>query len=61
MQSPTTPAGGPAARFGELMRLQTEFQARLAEETLRYLRRLQGAAAPAAPGTVVMPGRRRAR
>lgn len=41
--------------FGELFRLQTEFQARLADETLRYLRRLQGAAAPASPGTVVIP------
>jgi len=28
----------------------------LAEETLRYLRRLQGASAPATPGTVLMPG-----
>ncbi len=41
--------------FGELLRLQSEFQARLADETLRYLRRLQGAFAPAAPGTVVVP------
>jgi len=41
--------------FAELLRLQNEFQARLADETLRYLRRLQGAFAPAAPGTVVVP------
>jgi hypothetical protein len=41
--------------FSELLRLQTEFQARLAEETLTYLRRVQGAAAPAAPGTVLVP------
>ncbi len=41
--------------FTELLRLQSEFQARLADETLRYLRRLQGAFAPAAPGTVVVP------
>lgn len=42
-------------QFSELMRLQAEFQSRLAEETLRYLRRLQGASAPASPGTVVIP------
>src|SRR4029077_379282 len=41
--------------LSELLRLQSEFQARLADETLRYLRRLQGAFAPAAPGTVVRP------
>jgi hypothetical protein len=38
-----------------MFRLQADFQARLAEETLRYLRRLQGSMMPAAPGTVVMP------
>jgi hypothetical protein len=38
-----------------MFRLQADFQARLAEETLRYLRRLQGSVMPAAPGTVVMP------
>jgi hypothetical protein len=42
--------------FGELIRLQTEFHTRLAEETLKYLRRLQGTAMPAVPGTVLMPG-----
>lgn len=41
--------------FAELFRLQTEFQARLADETLRYLRRLQSAAVPASPGTIVIP------
>ena len=46
---------GLGGMFSDLLRLQTEFQARLAEETLTYLRRLQGAAAPAAPGTVVVP------
>jgi hypothetical protein len=46
---------GVTGAFSELLRLQTEFQARLAEETLHYLRRLQGAAAPAAPGTVLLP------
>jgi hypothetical protein len=48
--------GGPSGAFAEMFRLQADFQARLAEETLRYLRRLQGAVVPAAPGTVVMPG-----
>ena len=46
---------GPSGAFAELFRLQSEFQARLAEETLRYLRRLQGAVVPASPGTVVLP------
>jgi hypothetical protein len=41
--------------FSELLRLQSEFQTRLAEETLNYLRRVQGAAAPASPGTVLVP------
>lgn len=41
--------------FAEMFRLQTEFQSRLADETLRYLRRLQGSAAPASPGTIVIP------
>src|SRR5262245_36576701 len=50
-----TGGGGQGGVFGELVRLQTEFQARLAEETLQYLRRLQGAAAPATPGTVLLP------
>ena len=45
-------SGGP---FAELFQLQAEFQARLAEEALRYLRRLQGTLGPAAPGTVVSP------
>jgi hypothetical protein len=47
---------GPKGAFAELFRLQADFQARLAEETLRYLRRLQGAVVPASPGTVVEPG-----
>ena len=54
----TNDPGGPqgaAGAFSELFRLQSDFQARLAEETLRYLRRLQGAVVPAAPGTVVLP------
>jgi hypothetical protein len=52
---PNDPSGTPGNPLSELVRLQTEFQARLAEETISYLRRLQGAAAPASPGTVVMP------
>jgi hypothetical protein len=47
--------GGPSGAFAEMFRLQAEFQSRLAEETLRYLRRLQGAVVPSAPGTVVVP------
>lgn len=46
--------GAAGGAFAELIRLQTEFQARLAEETLRYLRRLQGAVGPSVPGTVVL-------
>jgi hypothetical protein len=46
----------PTGPLSELFRLQTEFQARLADETLRYLRRLQGTLGPAAPGTVLAPG-----
>lgn len=49
------PDAGTGDRFSELLRMQSEFHGRLAEETLRYLRRLQGAYAPAAPGTVVVP------
>ena len=56
MRVPNETGDGNLGAFSELLRLQTEFQARLAEETLRYLRRLQGASAPAAPGTVLMPG-----
>ena len=55
MRIPNDPGGGPGGAFGELLRLQTEFQARLAEETVKYLRRLQGASMPAAPGTDVRP------
>jgi hypothetical protein len=46
---------GATGPYAELFRLQNEFQARLAEETLRYLRRVQGTLGPAAPGTVVLP------
>lgn len=47
---------GGGGALSELIRLQAEFQTKLAEETMRYLRRVQGAMAPAAPGTVVMAG-----
>jgi hypothetical protein len=49
-------SSGPSGPFAEMFKLQADFQARLAEETLRYLRRLQGVVVPSAPGTVVMPG-----
>jgi hypothetical protein len=54
---PNEPANESGGALGELLRLQTQFQARLAEETMSYLRRVQGAAAPAAPGTVLLPDR----
>lgn len=41
--------------FSELLRMQADFQARLTDETMRYLRRLQGVLEPHAPGTVVQP------
>ncbi|MDQ3918201.1 MAG: hypothetical protein M3348_06960, partial [Acidobacteriota bacterium] len=53
---PNEPEGGASAAFGELLRIQSEFQTRLAEEALKYLHRLQGTAMPAAPGTVMRPG-----
>lgn len=42
--------------WNDLVRLQSQYQARLAEETLRYLRGVQAAVTPRAPGTVVRPG-----
>lgn len=50
-----TPSGGSSEPFAELLRLQTDFHARLADETFRYLRRLHGTLAPGSPGTVVRP------
>ncbi len=47
------PGGGP---LGEFLQVQADFQTRMAEETMRYLRRLQGVLEPHAPGTVVRPG-----
>lgn len=55
MRVSNEPGGGATGALSELFRLQADFQARLAEETLRYMRRLQGAVVPAAPGTVMMP------
>jgi len=45
----------PKNPLSDWLHLQADFQARLADETLRYLRRLQGAAAPVTPGTVLVP------
>lgn len=39
----------------EVFALQQDFQARLADETLRYLRGLRGLLGPASPGTVLRP------
>jgi hypothetical protein len=47
----SAPAGDTP--LSDLLRFQAEFQARLAEETLRYLRKLHGTIGPATPGTVV--------
>jgi hypothetical protein len=52
---PNEPVDDPGGPLSELLRLQSQFQSRLAEETLSYLRSLQGAAAPAVPGTVLVP------
>ena len=46
------PDSGP---FANLIQMQAEFQSRLADESLRYLRRIQGVFEPYAPGTVVQP------
>lgn len=42
--------------FSRLIQLQGDFQARLVEETMRYLQRLRGPLSPTAPGTVVRAG-----
>ena len=47
--------GGPRGPIDDLLRLQTDFQQRLAQETLRYLRQLQGLVGPTVPGTLVLP------
>jgi hypothetical protein len=55
MRVPNEPDEKRPGAFSEFLRLQADFQARVAEESLRYLRRLQGAFSPGAPGTVVVP------
>lgn len=45
----------PPNPVADWIRLQSDFQARLTDETFRYLRRLQGAVAPVTPGTVLLP------
>ena len=47
--------GGAQGPIHDLLRLQTDFQQRLASETLRYLRQLQGLVGPTVPGTLVLP------
>ena len=54
MRVPNQP-GEPKGSFYEFLQLQNDFYGRLAEETMKYLRRLQAAGAPAAPGTVLVP------
>src|SRR5262249_57752815 len=49
------PESSGEGSLAELLRLQAEFQAHLAEETLRYLRAVQATLAPRSPGTVVQP------
>lgn len=51
----TDPGGRSAEASAQVLRLQNDFYARLAEETLNYLRGLQGVLVPAAPGTVLLP------
>jgi hypothetical protein len=48
-----TQAAGAGGPISELMRLQSDFYARLTDELLRYLRGLQATLAPVTPGTVV--------
>lgn len=46
--------GQPGRGFlADLLRLQAEFQTRMTDETLRYMRELQARLGPSAPGTVV--------
>ncbi len=48
-------AEGQDSLLTDLMALQAEYTARLSAETMKYLRQLQGMAAPATPQTVVQP------
>jgi hypothetical protein len=43
-----------AESLRRLLEMQSDFAARLSDETLRYLRNLQGVIGPTAPGTVVL-------
>jgi hypothetical protein len=47
--------GQGSSSLTDLLRLQAEFQTRIVEETVGYLRRLQDTAMPVAPGTIVRP------
>jgi len=51
----TEPPQGAGDALSEILRLQTEFQSRMVDETLRYLRRVQGMFEPHSPGTVLRP------
>ncbi|NUU17906.1 hypothetical protein HP550_11665 [Cellulomonas humilata] len=51
----TEPPHGAGDTLSEILRLQTEFQGRMVDETLRYLRRVQGMFEPHSPGTVLRP------
>ena len=51
----TEPPHGAGDALSEILRLQTEFQGRMVDETLRYLRRVQGMFEPHSPGTVLRP------
>ncbi len=51
----TDKPAGASGPFEELLRLQSNFQQKLAEETLNYLRQLQGMVGPVVPGTLVVP------
>ncbi len=55
MRVSSDPSAGGA--FADLVKLQAEFQTRLAEETMRYVRRLWATPGPTVPGTVLVPGR----
>jgi hypothetical protein len=49
----TNESSEPSDVGAAFLRLQSEFQARLADETLRYLRSIRGLLGPATPGTFV--------
>jgi hypothetical protein len=48
--------GKEDSAFARLVQLQSDFQSRLVDETLRYLQKLRGPLSPTAPGTVVRAG-----